>query len=189
MNIMGLAIGLAIAVILVILLILGFGAIGCHNRIVRLNVKCDEAYATMDVYLKKRFDLIPNLVSVVKGYAQHEANTLENVIRMRQDAKDPAQQIMHENEVVKSMGNILALAENYPELKANASFMQLSEELRDAEEDIANARKYYNGVIRQYNTAIRTFPSNVFANMLGYHARPMYEVDAVIERQNVNIEF
>lgn len=189
MSIFGAAIGIAIAVVVILLVILIFGAMGCYNRIVRLNVKCDEAFATMDVYLKKRYDLIPNLVEVVKGYARHEAETLENVLRMRQQAADTSGQILKENEIVKDMNRIIALAESYPELKANASFMQLTEKLQQAEEDIANARKYYNGVIRQYNTAIQTIPSNIFANMLGYQPRPMYEVDAAVERQNVKVEF
>lgn len=177
--------------ILVLLIVVIFACLGCYNKLVRLNVSCDEAFATMDVYLKKRFDLIPNLVAAVKGYAAHETETLEKVIQARRenDGDDISGQMRQESQITQSLYRILALGENYPDLKANENFMQLAAELQQVEKDIANARKYYNGVIRQYNTAIQTIPSNFFANMMGYEPRPMYEVDAAYERQNVKVEF
>lgn len=166
-------------------------AAAAYNRLVRLQVSCDEAYATMDVYLKKRFDLIPNLVAAVQGYAQHEVKTLELVTQMRErgGAGQTKEILRQESEISSHLRQIMALAEAYPQLKANAGFMQLTEKLQQTETDIANARKYYNGVVRQYNTALLTIPTNVFAGILGYQPRPLFEVDEAAERQNIRVEF
>lgn len=184
---------LALIVILV-LAVAAIGAIavavGSYNKLVRLQVSCDEAYATMDVYLKKRFDLIPNLVASVKGYAQHEAKTLELVMQTRQRGgiAQAEKAFQQEAEITTHLRQIAALAEAYPQLKANEGFMQLAEKLQQVENDIANARKYYNGVVRQYNTALLAVPTNLLAAMMGYQPRPLFEVDEIAERQNIRVE-
>lgn len=179
-------IGIIIAIVVIILL----WGLTAYNKLVKLNIGCDEAFSTMDVYLKKRFDLIPNLVATVKGYAKHETETLEKVISARNsgDSKTKEQQMSEENAITQSLRQIFALSEAYPDLKANQNFIQLSTELKSVENDIANARKYYNGTIKQYNQATLVVPSNFIAKMAGFGSRPMFEVDEVAERKNVKVE-
>ena len=145
----------------------------------------------MDVYLKKRWDLIPNIVETVKGYAKHESETLENVIRLRNSAYDN----MSDNEKIKTnealssgINKIMALAESYPDLKANENFRDLSNQLTKIEDDIANSRKYYNGVVRIINNKTEMFPSNIFAKLFGFKSKEMFEA-AASERENVKVEF
>ena len=169
----GQIIGIIIAVAVILVLIYIFTT---YNSLVKLKNKVEEAFSTMDVYLKKRWDLIPNIVSTVKGYAKHEAETLENVIKAR-------------NSISKSIPNFSVLAEQYPDLKANQNFLDLSSQLKSVENDIANARKYYNAVVRQYNNKIEMFPSNIVANMFKYSKKTMFAVDDTNQRQNVKVEF
>jgi LemA protein len=166
--------------------------IGCYNGLVKKRIVVDEAFATMDVYLKKRFDLIPNLVETVKGYAKHEQSALENVIRLRNEnysGMDTEQKMEHDAALSRELPKVMALAESYPELKANQNFLELGTQLQKVEEDIANARKYYNGAVRNYNTSIQTFPSNILANLFGFEARKMFEVGDTNERENVKVSF
>ncbi len=179
---------IAIVVILVLIVIY---ALSAYNSFVRLNNKVKEAFSTMDVYLKKRWDLIPNIVETVKGYAAHEKDTLAEVVNLRNGAYDSMsdeEKIKANKELSKGVTKIMALAEAYPDLKANENFKELSKELTKVEEDIANSRKYYNGVVRTYNDKVQMFPSNIFAGMFGYKAKEMFEVDAS-ERENVKVEF
>ena len=155
---------IAIGVIVVLVIII----IVMYNGFIRLKNNCEEAFATMDVYLKKRYDLIPNLVETVKGYASHEKETLERVISAR---------------------NMAQGAENYPDLKANENFLDLQHKLNMVEEDIANSRKYYNAVIKQFNTKCEVFPSNIIASIFHFEKKPMFEVDAEEERKNVKVSF
>lgn len=182
-----LGIGLIIVVVLLVL-----WAIGAYNGFVKLRNMVEEAFSTMDVYMKKRYDLIPNLVETVKGYAKHEASTLENVVQARnmaQNAATPEERIKNDNMLTGTLKSLFAIAEAYPDLKANTNFIDLQNQLRIVEDDIANSRKYYNAVVRDYNTKTEVFPSSIIAGMFKFARKPMYEVDAPEERQNVKVEF
>ena len=179
-----------IALGILILLVLIF--VVMYNGFIRLKNNCDEAFATMDVYLKKRYDLIPNLVETVKGYAAHESQTLEQVIaarNMAQNAATPEAKIAGENAMQGTLKSLFAIAESYPELKANENFQDLSDQLKAVEEDIANARKYYNAVVKQFNTKCEIFPSNLIASMFRFEKKPMFEVSAAEEREHVKVSF
>lgn len=176
-------------IVIVVLVILILIVIGSYNKLVRLRNKCDEAFATMDVYLKKRFDLIPNLVETVKGYAKHETDTLQKVVAMRNSTSmSTEQRLDNENEITGTLRQIFALAERYPDLKANTNFMDLQKQLQKIEEDIANARKFYNAVVREYNDKIMTVPSNIVAGLFHFEKRPMFEADDS-ERENIQVKF
>ncbi len=182
-------IGIIIAVIVVILVIF---VISSYNGFIKLKNKCEEAFATMDVYLKKRYDLIPNLVETVKGYAAHEKETLEKVIAARnaaQGASTIEDKIAGENALQGTLKSLFAVAEGYPELKANTNFLDLQEQLKKIEDDIANARKYYNAVIKEFNTKCEVFPSNIIAGLFHFERKPMFEVGSAEERENVQVKF
>lgn len=178
---------IVIAIVVVLLLLV----LSTYNSLVRLNNRVGEAFSTMDVYLKKRWDLIPNIVETVKGYAKHEKETLEGVISLRNGAYDKMsddEKVEANNELSRGITKIMALAEAYPDLKANENFKDLSRELSKVEEDIANARKYYNGSVRDFNNKVQIFPNNIFAGMFGFKPKKMYEaLDS--ERENVKVEF
>lgn len=166
--------------------------IGTYNGLIKGKNLVEEAFSTMDVYLKKRFDLIPNLVETVKGYAKHEKETLEAVISARNaagNANSMADRIQNEAALSGAIRNIFALAENYPDLKANSSFLDLQGQLRGVEEDIANSRKYYNGVVRNFNDKVMMFPSSIVAGMFHFEKQPMFEVADAAERENVKVSF
>lgn len=167
-------------------------AITGYNGFIKMINKVDEAFSTMDVYLKKRWDLIPNLVNTVKGYAEHEKTTLESVTAMRQQSYESMSQeekLQANRELGSSLGRLIATAEAYPQLKADQQFLQLSQQLNDIENDIANSRKYYNATVRELNTKVETFPSNIIATLFHFAKRPMFEVASAAERENVNVEF
>ncbi len=182
-------IGIIIAVIVVILVIF---VISSYNGFIKLKNKCEEAFATMDVYLKKRYDLIPNLVETVKGYAAHEKETLEKVIAARnaaQGAQTIEDKIAGETALQGTLKSLFAVAEGYPDLKANTNFLDLQEQLKKIEDDIANARKYYNAVIKEFNTKCEVFPSNIIAGLFHFERKPMFEVGSAEERENVQVKF
>ena len=180
-----------IYIIIGIVVLLIIYIIALYNSFVQLNNKVDEAFSTMDVYLKKRWDLIPNIVETVKGYAKHEKETLEQVISLRNSAYEnmsDEEKIKANEQLTSGINKIMALAEAYPDLKANENFKDLSNQLTKVEEDIANSRKYYNGVVRIYNDKVKMFPSNIFAGLFGYKTKEMFETDAA-ERENIKVEF
>ena len=177
-------------IIITIIVLIVIYALTIYNSFVQLNNKVKEAFSTMDVYLKKRWDLIPNIVETVKGYAKHEKTTLKEVVELRNSAyeKMSDQEKIKTNEQLSSgINKIMALAEAYPELKANENFKDLSNQLTKIEDDIANSRKYYNGVVRIYNNKVEMFPSNIFAGLFGYKSKAMFEASAN-ERENVKVE-
>ncbi len=179
-----------ILVVVVLLIVILF--VSCYNKLVRLRMVTEEAFSTMDVYLKKRFDLIPNLVETVKGYAAHEKETFSEVINFRNanySSMTPEEKIESSRAVSRSIPKIMALAENYPELKANENFAQLMSQLERTEADIANSRKYYNGAVKQYNIAVQSIPTNIIAGMFGFKEKAMYEVSDETERENVKVSF
>ena len=177
---------LAVVAVLVLLII------GMYNSLVRLKVQCDNAWADIDVQLKRRHDLIPNVVETVKGYAGHERGTLEAVINARNramTAQGPAAKGEAEGMLAGALKNLFALAEAYPQLRAVESFTQLQGTLAEIENTLQNARRYYNAVVRDLNTKIAQFPSNIIAGMFDFRTREFFEVAAAAEREAPKVSF
>ncbi len=178
-------------VFLGIIAVLVIWAIAVYNGLIRLKNRVDEAWSDIDVQLKRRYDLIPNLVSTVKGYAAHEKEVFEKVTEARtramgaQSAGDKAQA---ENMLSQTLKSLFAVAEAYPDLKANQNFLELQRELTDTEDKIQASRRFYNGNVRDFNTKIQVFPNNVFAGMLGFSPREFFEA-AGGEKEPVKVEF
>ncbi|MCH5267011.1 MAG: LemA family protein [Lachnospiraceae bacterium] len=176
----------------VVVVVIVIWVVATYNGLVKGRILIDEAFATMDVYLKKRFDLIPNLVETVKGYAGHEQETLKQIVGMRNvqyDSMSMDEKIQNGAAISQMIPRIMALAENYPDLKASQNFSDLSASLNAVEEDIANSRKYYNGAVKQYNMKVQMFPGSIIAGIMHFETRKMYEVDSAEERQNVQVKF
>ena len=162
-----------------IVVVLVFFVVAIYNRIVALNQRADQAFADVDVQLKQRHDLIPNLVETVKGYAAHERGTFEEVVAARNaavNAHGPAAQGAAEGALGAALGKLFALAENYPDLKANTNFLELQRELSDVENKIAAARRFFNSAIQEFNTAIQQIPGNFIAPLGGFKNREFFEV-------------
>jgi LemA protein len=163
-----------------------------YNSLVRLRVQCDGAWADIDVQLKRRHDLVPNVVEAVKGYAAHERQTLDSVVIARSramDAQGPAAKAEAEGMLTQALKSLFALAEAYPQLRAVESFAQLQSTLGQVEEAVQNARRYYNAVVRDLNTRIRQFPSNLVANLFGFTLREFFELTAAGEREVPRVSF
>ncbi|MEN6503571.1 MAG: LemA family protein [Planctomycetaceae bacterium] len=166
--------------------------IGLYNSLVRKRIMTQEAWSQIDVQLKRRYDLIPNLVETVKGYAAHEKNTLEAVIAARNAASSAtgvAEKAQAENMLTGALRQIFALSEAYPNLKANENFQHLQEELSHTENNIAFARQHYNDSTAIYNSAVQTFPSNMVAGMFGFTIREYFELEAPAEREAPKVKF
>lgn len=181
---------------LIVILVLIVGAVlvlaGMYNGLVQLRVRADSAWSDIDVQLKRRHDLIPNLVETVKGYAAHEKGTFENIAKFRSQAMQattPGDKAVAENQLSGALKSLFAVAENYPELKASEQFTGLQTSLNSIEDNIQNARRYYNAVIRDYNTRVQSFPTNIIAGMFGFSARQFFEVEAPGDRENVQVKF
>jgi LemA protein len=178
-----------IAVIILVIVVVVLGAIfaGLYNGLVRLNQRTDEAWSDITVQLKRRSDLIPNLVESVKGYASHEKAVFEDVTKARtavMNAQGPADTAKAENMFQQTMKSLFAVAENYPQLRATENFQQLQAELVDTEDKIQASRRFYNGMVRDFNTKRKTFPTNMFANMLGFHQdKEFFGVDEAEQEQ------
>jgi LemA protein len=171
---------LALIIILVIVVLVGLYAVVSYNGLVSLRNRIENAWAQIDVQLKRRYDLIPNLVETVKGYASHERETLDAVIEARNagmSASGPHDQAEAENQITGALKSLFALSEAYPDLKANQNFAQLQEELTGTEGRIAYARQFYNDTVYRYNTKIQSFPSNVLANAFRFSEREYFEAD------------
>lgn len=164
-------------IILALALVLLLGVVILFNRFVLLRNKVDEAFSTMDVCLRKRFDLVPRMAEVVKGYAQYEAETLEKIVRARVEISDISLRMKMEAGIGRALGEAVVAAEAYPTLKASENFLDLQRELSRIEEDIASARRYYNGSVREYNTLIESFPANFLAQLFHYKRREMFVMD------------
>ena len=178
--------------LIVVLAIVAIWGVSAYNGFVRMRNVVEEAFSTMDVYMKKRYDLIPNLVETVKGYAAHEQGTFEKVVQARnvaQNATTVEDKMAAENMLTGTLKSLFAVAEAYPDLKANANFMDLQNQLQMVEVDIANSRKYYNATVKDYNTKTEQFPSNIIANMFHFQRKTMFELENESERQNVKVEF
>ena len=180
-----------IYIVIAVIVIIVLYALITYNNFIKLKNMVKEAFATMDVYLKKRWDLIPNIVETVKGYAKHEENTLKEVVELRNSSYDSMsddEKVKANQRISKDINKIMLLAESYPDLKASTNFQDLSRELSKVEEDIANSRKYYNGAIEMFNNKVEMFPSNIFAKLFGYKPKEMFETDEQ-ERENVKVSF
>lgn len=164
-----------------------------YNRFISLQVRSEEAWADIDVQLKRRYDLIPNLVNTVKGYATHEAGTFEKVTEARSaaiNAGSVAEQQQAENMLTGALKSLFAVSEAYPDLKANTNFLELQRELSDTENKIQAARRFYNSVVRDLNTMVGTFPSNVIASMFKFTSKEYFDLEADSqERENVQVSF
>jgi LemA protein len=166
--------------------------ISIYNGLVSLKVQCDNAWSDIDVQLKRRYDLIPNLVETVKGYAAHEKGTLEGVVQARNQAmtaEGPAAKAQAEGMLTAALRQVFALAEAYPQLRAVESFNQLQGTLNSIEDSIQNARRYYNAVVRDFNTKIAQFPSNIIAGMFNFKSREFFELTAPAEREAPKVSF
>ena len=182
---------LALLIIIGVIVVVGLFVVVTYNGLVKLRNAVDGAWAQIDVQLKRRYDLIPNLVETVKGYAAHERETLEAVIAARNmavAAKGPNDQAAADNVLTGTLKSLFALSEAYPDLKANQNFLALQEELTGTEGRIAYARQYYNDIVQRYNTKIQTFPPSIFAAMFRFTAREYFEAEPE-SRGNVKVQF
>jgi LemA protein len=181
--------------IIVLLVLVGLAVLilaGMYNSLVQLRVRADSAWSDIDVQLKRRHDLIPNLVETVKGYAAHEKGTFENIAKFRSQAMQattPADKAQAETQLSGALKSLFAVAENYPQLKASEQFTSLQGSLNSVEDNIQNARRYYNAVIRDYNTRVQSFPTNIIAGMFGFTARQFFEMETPADRENVQVKF
>ena len=182
--------------IVIILVVLGLPllwAIGMYNALIRLKNACNESWADIDTELRRRYDLIPNLVNTVKGYAAHEKETLENVIAARNTAYNnhgtPAEQARDENILTGALRQLFALAEAYPDLKANHNFIELQRELTNTEDRIQRSRRFYNANVRDLNNKCELFPSNIIANLFRFEKREFFEIEDAAVREPVKVEF
>ena len=167
-------------IILAVLAVAAIYVVGVFNRLVRLRNLAREGWSGIDVQLKRRTDLVPNLVETVKGYAAHERSVFEEVTATRTSsiaANNVTAQSSAEQALQSSLGKLFAVAEAYPELKADKNFLALQQQLADIEDQLQMARRYYNGTVRNLNTAIQSFPANVLAGMFGFHEQPFFELD------------
>lgn len=168
-------------IFLIVVVLIALFVVGIYNRIVGLNQRCDQAFADIDVQLRQRHDLIPNLVETVKGYASHERGTLDAVISARNAASSahgPAAQAQAEGLLNGALGKLFALAEAYPDLKANTNFLELQRELSDVENKLAAARRFFNNSIQEFNTSIQQIPGNFVAPLGGFKQREFFELPA-----------
>ena len=183
--------GILIVLILVAVVIV-FYAVGLYNIFVRKRSMMEEGWSGIDVQLKKRHDLIPNLVETVKGYAKHEQGTLEKVIQARNSALKAdgvKAQTQAENQLNSALANVFALSESYPDLKANTTFIQLQQELSNVENDLEKARRYYNATVRENNIMVESFPSNLIANTFNFRQGEFFEIEEPTERATPQVKF
>ena len=162
-----------------------------YNRFVRMQNQCEEGWSGISVQLKRRYDLIPNLVECVKGYVKHEQNTLQQIIEKRNaaiKAESPVQKASAENELTQGLRSLFALSEGYPDLKASNNFIELQNSLNKVEDDLQNARRYYNATVRNYNTAVDSFPSNLIAGHFGFSKKDFFDIEDSA-RENVKVAF
>jgi LemA protein len=178
-------------IIAAVVIIAGY-ILAAYNSLVRQRNQVKEAWSDIDVQLKRRHSLIPNLVETVKGYATHERDTLESITTARSqavNAKNLAEQATAENNLTSTLKTLFAVSENYPDLKANANFLELQRELSDTENKIQAARRFYNGVVRDFNTAVQSFPGNLIAGTFGFTKEEFFQLEDNADRADVNVKF
>ncbi len=178
-------------IIIIILILIVLYVVSVYNKLVVLRNRVKDQWAQIDVQLKRRFDLIPNLVETVKGYAKHESETLENVIKARNSflsASSKEEEMEANGELTKAMSKLFALSESYPDLKANTNFADLQKELQETEEKIASARQFYNDTVLSYNNKLEVIPSNIVASLFHFKKEAFFEANET-ERENVQVKF
>lgn len=183
---------MGIWILIGVIVLIALAALVIYNGLVAKRNKVDEGWSGIDVQLKRRHDLIPNLVETVKGYATHEREVLENVTKARMQAvaaSGPAESTQAENMLTGTLRQLFALSEAYPDLKANQNFLELQTQLSDTEDKISASRRIYNSNVRAYNTAIQQIPANIIAGMGHFTAREFFEIEDPAERQNVSVSF
>ena len=179
-------------IILAIVVVIVIALIAIYNSLVTLRLRVKNAWSQIEVQLQRRFDLIPNLVETVKGYMEHEADVLTRVTDLRSswaDAKTVDEKAKLDNQLSESLKTIMAVAENYPDLKANQNFSELQTELTNTENKISYSRQFYNDTVTRYNTKLEVFPSNVIASMFHFNAEQLFEVDTQEAKKNVKVDF
>jgi LemA protein len=180
-------------VFLIVLVVLVLIGIAIYNGLIKSRNRVDEAWSDIEVQLKRRYDLIPNLVETVKGYAKQESSVLENVTQARNMAMNAGsmqEKLKDENMLSGALKSLFAVAEAYPDLKSNQNFMQMQRDLTDTEDKIQASRRFYNGTVRDFNTKLQVFPTNLFASMLGFSAREFFDIDEKgAEGQPVSVKF
>jgi LemA protein len=185
--------GLVLVLIIALAVLILVAGIVIYNKLVRLRTTVKSSWSDIDVQLKKRYDLVPNLVETVKGYASHEKSVLENVTMARaaaMKASSPADKAKAENMFTETLKSLFAVAEAYPQLRANENFMQLQQQLKELEDNIEYARRYYNAVVRDYNIMTETFPSNIVAGQFRFEKSEFFELEeAGLERKPVKVSF
>lgn len=183
---------MTIWIILGIVVVLIIAVIGMYNSLVQSKIKVDNAWSQIDVQLQRRFDLIPNFVETVKGYMTHEKETFEKIASLRTswaNANSVSEKAELDNQLSTTLKTIMAVSENYPELKANQNFSKLSEELRNTENKISFSRQFYNDTVTMYNTKLQVFPSNIIAGMFNFKARDLFKAESDEARRNVKVDF
>ena len=179
-------------IILGVIIVLAIIIAIMYNSLVTLKQRTQNAWSQIDVQLQRRFDLIPNLVECVKGYMTHESETLENVTKLRtswSEATTAGEKMKLDNELSSSLKSIMAVAESYPDLKANQNFISLQGELTDTENKISYSRQFYNDIVTRYNTKIQTVPSNIIAGIFGFKAQELYKIDTEEAKKSVKVDF
>ena len=183
---------MTIWIILGIVVVLIIAVIGMYNSLVQSKIKVDNAWSQIDVQLQRRFDLIPNFVETVKGYMTHEKETFEKIASLRTswaNANSVSEKAELDNQLSTTLKTIMAVSENYPELKANQNFSELSEELRNTENKISFSRQFYNDTVTMYNTKLQVFPSNIIAGMFNFKDRDLFKAESDEARRNVKVDF
>ena len=180
-------------ILLVVIVVIVFALVGMYNKLVRLRQNVKESWSSIDTELRRRYDLIPNLVETVKGYATHEQETLENVIKARNAAiantGSPESQAQSETQLTGALRQVFALSEAYPQLQANQNFQQLQTQLEETETRLSQSRRFYNANVRDLNTSIESFPSSLLAGNFGFRAEPYFEIDEPAARGPVAVKF
>ena len=179
-------------IIFAVVVILIIAVIAMYNGLVQARIKVDNAWSQIDVQLQRRFDLIPNFVETVKGYMNHESETFEKIAELRTswaNSESVAEKASLDNLLSDALKTIMAVSENYPDLKANQNFSELSEELRNTENKISFSRQFYNDTVTMYNTKLEVFPSNIIAGIFNFKARDLFETESAEARKNVEVDF
>jgi LemA protein len=183
---------MALIIFIVVAVVIIAFLIAMYNGLVQLRVRADSSWSDIDVQLKRRHDLIPNLVETVKGYAAHEKGTFEDIAKFRSmamQATTPAERGAAEGQLTTALKSLFAVAENYPQLRASEQFTSLQAALQEVESSIQNARRYYNAVVRDFNTKLQSFPTNILAGMFGFQQKQFFQLDTPAERENVAVKF
>ena len=183
---------MVVGVVIAIIVLIAIYVLVQYNSFVKLNNRISEAFSTMDVYLKKRWDLIPNIVETVKDYAKHESQVLEDIVKLRNSSYDKmslSDKIETNQQLSGELSKIMAVAESYPDLKADTQFINLQNQLQNIESEIEKSRRYYNGVVKEFNTTIKKVPTCIIASLFKFKEEPFFEIENKDERENVKVQF